>query len=551
MPVFVLGHKNPDTDAICSAIGYAEFLRQTRYPDAQAARCGEINARTQFALDRAGMPAPRLIMDVRPTAAQIARTEAISAQDDETVLEVFRRMQRHHVRAIPVLSAAGAFRGLVTFSRLMEQVLPDNLDPHSSRVVETSLERIRRTLDATFSHVVNPNDQQSFVLMVAAMSKEGFVQRLHSRPPAELVVVVGDRPSVQKAAIEYGVCALIITGGYLLSPELLAEARARGVTVLASPQDTATTTLLIRTSKPISRALETKVTSFSGNAHVSRIRKDIQTIAQDLFPILSDEGALEGVFSKSDLVDPKPARLVLVDHNEMTQAVNGADEADILEVVDHHRLGGGLQSKQPIRFINEPLGSTSTIVAQMFRQAGKVCPMPVAMCLIAGIVSDTLNLTSPTTTPVDGEILRWLSSFCRVDVAAYTRQFFAAGSVLESKSHAEAVVLDCKDYQEGPWKFAVAQIEELGLEQFWHHQFGIQDALDQMCRLRGLDFAALMVTDITQHFSLLLVAGDPRVRAAVDYPEHRTEGLFAMEGVVSRKKQLLPHLTSLLGGIEK
>jgi manganese-dependent inorganic pyrophosphatase len=550
MPVLVFGHRNPDTDAICSAIGYADFLRRTRYPDAEPARCGDLNVRTQFALERAGVPPPRLVLDVRPTLAEIARAQAVLAREDETLLEVFRRMQRHRVRAIPVLDATDRFVGLVSFSRLMEQVLPDTADPGASRVVETSLERVRRTLEGSFQHAVEADTLRPLVLMVAAMSKEAFLQRLHARPPGELLVVVGDRPSVQKAAVAYGVRGIVVTGGYTLAEPLLEEARQRGVSVLNSPQDTASTTLLIRTSRPILRAIDTGVVRYPGQAHVSRIRREIQGVAQDLFPILDEAGLLQGVFSKSDLVDPRPGRLVLVDHNELTQAVHGAEEAEILEVVDHHRLGGGLQSKHPIRFINEPVGSTSTIVAHMYRQTGLECPRGVGMCLIAGMVSDTLNLTSPTTTPLDREVLAWLAERCGVDVAAYTRDFFAAGSVLESKSPEEAVSLDCKDYHEGPWRFAVAQIEELGLERFWSHRDGLQQALDNLCRLRGLDFAALLVTDITCHFSLLLLAGDRRVRAAVDYPE-QAEGLFALDGVVSRKKQLLPHLTSLLAGIER
>lgn len=551
MPVFVIGHKNPDTDAICSAIGYAEFLRQTRYPDAIAARCGEINARTAFALERAGVAVPRLCMDVRPTLAQIARTEAVSARDHETLLEVYRRLQRHKLRAIPVLDEADRFLGLITFSRLMEQVLPDQPDPEASRRVETSLERVRRALDAEFGPSRDTDAVEPLTVMVAAMSKEGFVERLHSRAAAGLLVVVGDRPSVQRAAIDYRVRGIVITGGYRLAPDQLAAAAAHGVTVIYSPHDTATTTLLIRTSIPIARALDTGVVRYEGNAHVTRIRKEIQHIVQDLFPIVGEDGRLEGVFSKSDLVNPKPARLVLVDHNEMTQTVSGADEAEILEVVDHHRLGGGLQSKEPIRFINDPVGSTSTIVAQMFRQTGKVCPQPVALCLVAGIVSDTLNLTSPTTTPVDHDILRWLAQQCRLDVKNYAREFFAAGSVLETMTHAHAVTLDCKEYVEGPWRFVVAQIEELGLDQFQSHSEGLQKALDALCRDRGLDFAALMVTDITLHFSLLLVSGDARVRAVIDYPEREKDGIFEMDGVVSRKKQLLPHLTTLLEGLEK
>lgn len=547
MSLFVIGHRNPDTDAICAALAYAWFLRDQGTADAEAACCGEINARTQFALSQAGLPPPRLVMDVRPTVGQVARRNIVSARHDEPLLTVYRRMQHHRVRAMPVLDAAGALLGLVTFARLMELVLPEDVDADARRI-ETSLQHVCDVLGGAFAHAVEPSREEDLLAMVAAMSASGFTQRMKQVAAARTLVVTGDRPTVQLPAIEYGVRALVVTGGYRLADELLELARERGVSVLYSGHDTATTTLLLRSAKTIRGALATDLRRIPETALVETVARDLAAASQELYPVMDEAGALVAVFSKSDLVHPHRARLVLVDHNEYTQAVTGADQADILEVIDHHRLGGGLVSREPIRFINEPVGSTCTIIAKFMHHRDRMPPREIGLCLASGIISDTLNLRSPTTTPSDHRMLEWLAQGLGLDVARYAQQFFAAGSVLESYPARDAVRMDCKEYAEADWRFAVAQIEELDLNTFAAHRAGLAAALGQLVAEKKLDFAALMVTDITRHFSLLMVEGDGRVKDAIDYPRQE-DGLFQMDGVVSRKKQLLPHLARMLGAL--
>lgn len=550
MPVYVIGHKNPDTDSICAAIAYAHFLREQGMPDAQAAACGEINARTQFVLSEAGVEPPQLVMDVRPTVGKIARREVVTAQSDEALFTVYQRMRASRVRAMPVLDRAGRLHGLVSLTRLVELVMPDQAVDASARLVETSLDRLCAVLDARAVHVVEPGREEELIVTVAAMSAEGFTRRMKEFPAARTLVVAGDRPTVHAPAIAYGVRALILTGSYELSAELRAAALSQGVSVLMSPHDTATTTLLIRSAKRITPAIAREFLSYPETMLVEHCAHEVGNARQVLFPVLDEAGALRGVFSKSDLVNPRRAKLVLVDHNELTQAVTGADQAEILEVLDHHRLGGGVISREPIRFINEPVGSTCTVVCRFMRQCGMTPPAPIATCLMAGMVADTLNLTSPTTTPTDREMLAWLASVSSMDVAAFATRFFAAGSTLEASAPDEAVRVDCKEYGEGSWRFAVAQIEELDLNRFASRQVALREALLRLVQERELDFAALMITDITLHFSLLMVVGDARVVDAVDYPERET-GLFEMESVVSRKKQLLPHLARLLAGLPR
>jgi len=271
---------------------------------------------------------------------------------------------------------------------------------------------------------------------------------------------------------------------------------------------------------------------------------------QALFPVLDDEGVLLGVFSKSDLLNPPLTQLVLVDHNEFSQAVKGVTKAKVLEVIDHHRLGGGMSTREPIRFINDPVGSTSTIVARMCRDQNIPLPQGIALCLATGMISDTLNLTSPTTTDVDREILPWLEKQAGRDLNEYAESFFSTGSVLNVQTAEEAVRGDCKEYEEGDWKMAVAQIEELGLQRFWERKEELQQAISEMRLKKGVDFACLLVTDIGRHYSILLVTGEDELCDSIDYPRLE-DGVFELDGIVSRKKQLLPYLIRLFAKVRR
>ncbi len=542
MSIYVIGHKNPDTDAICSAIGYAHVLRH-QGKDAEAACCGEINARTVFALQQAGVAQPRLLMDVRPTAGKICRREVVTAGEKDSLLVTFNHMRGKGLRSLPVVDSHGKWLGMVSLLKMVDLLLPPT-GGETARVVYTSLQRIASAIGAEFQNEVDTDKEQELLITVGAMSANAFMDRLKKFDPNKVVLVTGNRPTIQIPAIEYGVRAVVVTGGYPLEGGLLVQAKARGVTVIVSPHDTASTTILIKSAKRVMDALLDKPIHFVESDPLEMVQERVQSSNQALFPVLNPDGGLIGVFSKSDLLNPPLTQLVLVDHNEFTQAVNGATKAQILEVIDHHRLGGGLSTREPIRFINDPVGSTSTIVARMCRDQNIPLPPGIALCLATGMISDTLMLTSPTTTDVDREILPWLGEQAGRDLKAYAESFFSTGSVLNVQTAAEAVRGDCKEYEEGDWKMAVAQIEELGLERFWERKTELQDALSEMRIQKGVDFACLLVTDIGLHHSILLVKGQPELCASIDYPCIE-EGVFELDGIVSRKKQLLPYLTRL------
>jgi manganese-dependent inorganic pyrophosphatase len=484
---------------------------------------------------------PKLLMDVHPTVGQLCRRDVITAREDEPFFEVYRRMQNHRLHAMPVVDGAGRITGMLSLSSLLELLMPDAAGHDSPRLVRTTLEHIRRAFGGTFLHAVDPERADALILSVGAMSYEHFLPRLRERTPEQTLIVVGDRPTIQRPTIQYGARCLVVTGGHGLEPDLLEEARAKGVTVLSSPLDTASTALMIRGAKGIGPAVDRTFLKFREKQLARSVRKEVHPLPQELFPVVGDGGELLGVFSKEDLASPEPVRLVLVDHNELAQAVAGAEEAEILEVLDHHRVGGGLISREPIRFQNDTVGSTCTMVARCFRREGMVPPKGIAQCMAAGVISDTLNLSSPTTTPVDREMLAWLGEAGGFDVAAFAEAFFAMGSALQLSSPRDALRMDCKAYTEGPWNLAVAQIEEVGFQHFERLKEALKTELEDLVQEKRLDFACLLVTDISLNNSLLLVAGREHLIGAIDYPRLESD-LFQLDTVVSRKKQLLPHL---------
>ena len=548
--IHVIGHRNPDTDAICSAIGYAAFLRDVRGMKAEAACCGELSVRTNWVLQTAGVPGPKLLLDVRPIASTICRRDVFTASPHQTFLSVYRMMMDHNFRSIPIVDDQGRLLGMPAIQELGQLFLPAQTNEKTdkaNREVRSSLLNIVNALDGIVGGAAPDLETiQDFVLVVAASSLETTRKRAQQFPANRLVMVTGDRPEIHELAVEINARCLIITGKFKAASSILTRAAQQGVAIIYSPYDTASTSQLLRFSRPIGEALTHEFLSFGSRTPLREIVPAAQHSGQPLFPVVDEETQkLLGVFSKSDLIDLPRMKLVLVDHNEFAQAVAGADEAEIIEVIDHHRLSGNLRTKEPIRFINEPVGSTSTIVGIMYRMREAAPDKATAICLCAGIISDTLHLTSPTTTSTDKEILEWLSGIGGIDSAQFVKDFFAAGSMLRENTPDRALESDRKVFEENGWHISISQIEELGLDEFWKREADLQGALQSLLTKHSLHFACLMVTDITRHHSVLLVAGDQRVIDAIDYPQAK-EHVYDMAGVVSRKKQLFPYMSHVV-----
>ena len=545
--IFVIGHRNPDTDSICSAIGYAEFKRRTGMANAIAARCGDTNDRIDFVLRTFGVPAPRFVSDVAPKVRDVMQTRVVSVNAQHTVAEALEMMDERAIRVLPVLNADRTCRGLISLFKISKFFFSSSSRVFDSRRVVCSVRRLARTLGGTMLFGIEAEKEEDLILMIGAMSEESFGKRLANYPPEKLVVVVGDRRDIQLRAIFGRVRVLVVTGGMPIEPEVFTEAKRNEVSLIQCPHDTATTAMLARAAVTVDHVLNEKYLTFREDESLAAIQRVAAQSLFSAFPVVDAERRVVGVLAKSDLIKPTDRKLILVDHNELSQAVSGAELVDIIEIIDHHRIGS-LATARPILFRNEPVGSTSTIVADCFFRYGVTLPPSIAGLLLAGLVSDTLNLTSPTTTARDAEILEKLETIAGVNAAEFTDKLFASGSLLTSKPAPQAITTDCKEYEEGVRKFSVAQIEEIGFDQFWKRKQEVLDALQQYRRSRSYYLSTLLVTDVVMQTSLLLVSGPEEFVTRIDYPKLE-EGIFELAGVVSRKKQLLPYLTHTLAQV--
>ncbi len=547
LPFYVIGHKNPDTDSICAAIGYAALLRAVgEEPQAIAARCGEISQRTRWVLERAGLEAPALVTDVRTSAGMICHRNVVKVTVADTFLTAYRRMLAAQIRCVPVEDEQGNLCGILRYLDLLQLLLPADTEGLSVRTVHVSLAKLADTLQAERlgAPFASPEFEEDLILLVGASSQATVQKRLKSAVVdgniGKFLVICGNRPIIQRHAIDHGVRALLVTGENPVGAEILAYATGKGVVVLRCHQDTASASTLIRCSRTVRHVMREKFETICPTEPVSRMRKRLASSEQDLFPVVDRvSGAMVGVISKSDFIDPPRIRLALVDHNEYAQAVNGVEEAEVTEVIDHHRLAGDLVSREPIRYLNEPVGSTCTLVARKFFYRNQVPTPGVALCLCAGIISDTLCLTSPTTTPIDREMLAWAGEIAEVDAAAFTEEFFAIGSLMVNGTPEEIINADRKEFTEQGCNVSISQVEERDLHGFAARRAALEMVLKSLHTTRNYDLTILAVTDVALHDSLILAAGQETALAKLPF-ERLDESLFRAPGVVSRKRQIFP-----------
>jgi manganese-dependent inorganic pyrophosphatase len=544
---YVIGHRNPDADAICSAIAYAALKEARGEPGHLAARCGNSNARIDSILARFHQPLPLYLSDVSPRVRDLMVSEVLSIPQDATCAEALDLIEGHDIRILPVLDPARHVTGTVSIFQLGSFFVPKVREPRLMRQVYTRLSDISRALKATVLHLTGENVLEELYVRIGAMDIRSFgkFSDQENIPARQSIIIVGDRWDIQQRSIQIGVRLLVITGNLPVDEEVVELARKSGVSLIVSPYDSATTAWVIRTATTIERLVDRRFVSLDADTRLTDVRKKIAISRAPAFLVLADDGRLQGILTKTDILKPVKTRLVLVDHNEMTQAVTGAGEVIITEVIDHHRLGT-LSTAQPILFINEPVGSTCTIVADLFRRDNLTPSPDLAGIMMAGIISDTLNLNSPTSTDKDGGVLRWLSGIAGVDPRSLADLIFSSGSVILASPPDKVVRSDYKVYNEDGVRFAVAQVEELGFGNFWGQAKPLSSALAVLCTAEHLLFASLLVTDINTQNSLLLVKGDPEVIARISYPHVEKDEIFDLPGIVSRKKQLIPYLTSLL-----
>jgi len=546
-PTYVIGHKNPDADSICSAIAYAAFKEARGERGYVAARCGNSNARIDAILGRFHSPLPFYLSDVSPRAHDMMVSELLSVVQDATCAEALRLFDQHPITVLPVVSPRNRAIGTLTLAQLGHFFIPRLEDPRAIRQVRTSLARIVGSLKASVLHWVDENRLEELFVRIGAMDIGTFwsISEKENIPAGNALIIVGDRRDIQQRAIEIGIRALIISGSLPVDPAIVDLARARGVSIIVSPHDTATTAWFARTASTIESLIERKFTTLNADMRIAEIRKKFGPSSPHALMVTSEDGTLQGILTKTDLLKPVPTRIVLVDHNELTQAVPGADEVTITEIIDHHRLGP-IATPQPILFINEPVGSTCTIVADLFRRHGLVPSPDVAGLMMSGLISDTLLLQSPTSTEKDASVLAWLETHADIKAKALAKLIFSSGSVILANPPDKIVRSDFKVYDEDEVRFAVAQVEELGFDNFWQHAKAVTKALGDLRNDERLAFACLLVTDINTQTSLMLVKGDPEFIRRISYAHVEQDEIFDLPGVVSRKKQLIPYLTGVI-----
>ncbi len=544
MQTIVIGHTNPDMDSICSALAYAHLKRATGTPNVIAARAGSTNERIDFVLDKFGVEPPIFVSDLSDRVSDVMERDVICVQADSTAYDAIHLLEKRRLRGLPVVDEKMRFLGLLSAFKISHHLFPPREEADAARVITAPLSSIVATFGGRVLTGELPNDAAEYLLTIGAMNADSFAARLRQRRAAQLVLFVGDREDIQRLAIAARVPAIVVTGNLPVSAEVREAAQAAGVALISSPYDTAITVDLARGAVRVGRMLETEYTTFTPDTLLDHVREKAAQSAAFVFPIVNDEGVLVGVLAKSNLLETAERQLILVDHNELSQAVKGADKVRIVEILDHHRIGG-FSSGSPILFWNNPVGSTSTIVALCYEQAGVPVPAHMAGLLMAGLISDTLNLSSPTTTATDYRVMKELSEITGVDPATLAEEIFSVGSPLLTLGAEQVITADCKAYDEEGVRFTVSQIEELSFSHFPEKQEALLKALDQHARAERLHFAALLVTDINTHTSLLLCCGDSEFLHRIDFPA-RSPNMWELAGVVSRKKQLLPYLLQLL-----
>ncbi|MBV9488568.1 MAG: putative manganese-dependent inorganic diphosphatase [Verrucomicrobia bacterium] len=544
MQTIVIGHRNPDMDSICSAVVYAELKRRLGMTDVTAARAGNTNERIDYVLQRFGVPAPPFISDLTPRVADIMETKVVSVPDRTSIYQAMASPEFKRLRAVPVVDDDNRFLGLLSGWKMSRFLFPPREETANSRQLEGSVADIVQALDGQVLAGEANSDRRSLIIMVAAMSVPSFAARLQRYETGQVVLFVGDREDIQLAAIDAGALAIVITGGLSVSAAVRSRAREKRVLLISSQFDTATSVMLSRGAVRVERMVDTNFTSFGPDASLRSARQLVANSADMVFPVIDGDRQLVGMLTKSDFLKPIPRQLILVDHNELSQAVRGASEIPIIEILDHHRIGG-LSTDLPILFWNNPVGSTSTLVALAYRQYGVNIDPPMAGLLLAGLISDTLNLTSPTATDIDRQISDELGRLAGVSAARLSEEIFSVGSPLRTLAPKDVITADCKDYDEAGRRFSISQIEELNFTAFCEKKGELFNALEAYRAAQNAYFAALLVTDVNTQNSLLLLAGPPELSATITYPQLEPS-LFELNGVVSRKKQLLPFLLDCL-----
>jgi manganese-dependent inorganic pyrophosphatase len=539
--IYVTGHRNPDTDSIASAIGYAE-LRGRLDPrnDYVPVRLGELNEQTRWVLQRAGAAEPVLLPHALLRVRDVMRERFQLAHDSEAVREVGLTMAHEDLDLVPVVDDGGELAGVVTERALARRYIRESREA-SSLDAPTSLGTIANVLEGDVL-VGEESKELAGRVWVLAMAADSLGVGFRAGD----IVVVGDRPDAQAFAIETGVALLITSNGIRPDDETIAAARERGTAVIASPLDSYVTARMITLSAPCRALMDTEPLTVRPDDLIADIAEVVKDVDYRAAVAVDGRRRPIGLVTRSDLVNPTPRRVILVDHAEQAQSVVGVEHAEIVEILDHHHIGS-IETRVPVRATFDPVGSTATLVIERFRQSGLEPSRAAATMLLGAVMSDTVILNSPTTTDRDRAVVAYLDSVLAIDGSAFGREMFEQTSDLERVSAEQIVGRDAKLYEVGGGNtLRIAQVETVG-PGLQERRDELMAALDDVREREGHVLAALMVTDILAKGTELYVSGERgTVERAFDAPAE--DGVLDLPGVMSRKKQVAPKVLAALSG---
>ncbi|HEY7623218.1 MAG TPA: putative manganese-dependent inorganic diphosphatase [Solirubrobacteraceae bacterium] len=537
--IYVTGHRNPDTDSIASAIGYAELKRRLDpRNDYVPVRLGAVNAQTAWLLERSGAPIPPRLEHVMLRVRDVMRTSFPSASHREPIRRVGQTMAREDLELMPIVDDDGALAGVMTERTLARRYIRESREATSLADAAAS---VRAIVEVTEGRLVAGEEREIdgrvWVLAMAVESLPGGIR-------AGDVVVVGDRPDAQRLAVEVGVALLVTSNDTVPSDEVLALAREHGTVVVSSPLDSYVTSRMVTLSAPCRALMNAEPLTVRRDDLLADVAEQIKATDYRAAIAVDEQRHPIGLITPAELVDPAPRRVLLVDHAEEAQSVAGVGQAEIVEILDHHHIGS-IETKVPVTATFDPVGSTATLVIERFRQNGMEPSPSTATMLLGAVLSDTVILNSPTTTERDHAIVDYLERVLVVDATEFGREMFQATSDVSSVDADDIVRRDAKEYPVGEGQtICIAQIETVG-HAILERQDELLDALARMRGAKGYLLCALMVTDILSKSTKLLVAGDQAPLERV-FARPVDGGVLDLPGVMSRKKQVAPKLLAAL-----
>ena len=539
--VVVIGHRNPDTDSICSAIAYAELKNRTSTLVCEPRRAGKMNQETEFVLKKFGVTPPRMCTDVNPKIRDVDYREMPGIPGSTSLRRAWKIMRDQQIDTLSITSADNELEGIIT----VKDLATANMDVFDTAVLaksRTSYKNILETLNGTM--VVGDAD----AVCTTGHIKIGTAtpEMLESSVEKGDIVILSNRYESQLCAIEKEASLIIICNGAKVGRTIQRIADETGVAIMTTPEDTYAAGKLISQCAPISYYMtRDDILKFTLVTPVADVLRVMAKVRHRYFPILDEEGKYCGMVSRRNVIALRKRRIILVDHNEATQAVEGFDQAEILEIIDHHRIGS-LETSGPVYFRNQPVGCTATIITQMYDENGVDIPPQIAGLLLAAILSDTLAFRSPTCTPVDENTAKRLAKIAGVDIEEFSTEMFEAGEKLDGKTPEEVFLQDFKVFMCGDIRFGEAQGSYMTRKNLQAAQALLQPYLEEARNKQNVEDLYMLLTDVPKEESVVICTGRYAAEVLSNGFESRpaADGSWTLPGVVSRKKQFIPAMMS-------